>query len=205
MKLGKLVVFENGKSCSYCKQFNKVLASEEVKRFLSGCGAELVVADVSAGAKQYAALKKKYGFSGNYPGVYVVGGDGATLGKFTARGYTAKRLIEAVEKLCPCDNGSCADTSVCPACGGTGRVAAACLALMLAFCSACSTISVTVAPQPAGCATNALASAEQSSLSSSSNALANVTARTVGSVAVTVNMNTYKNITPVTDLTIPLK
>ena len=124
MKLDKVIVFENSKTCSYCKRLDPILAGDAFEAFLSDSGAELVKADAGTDPSVYGALKRKYGFSGEYPRVYAVNDAGKVLGNFLARNFTAAKLIAALEKLCPgcTDDGedapaddACADE--CPKCG----------------------------------------------------------------------------------------
>jgi hypothetical protein len=146
----KIVVFTDFTTCSYCKKIKPILYGTQFQTWLGQNRVQLISADRSADPNGYAALKRQWKFSGQYPTVYVVGDNGKQLARFVARSYTAAKLIAKIAPYCPgCSDGGgtapAAQTKTCPTCKGLGYVSA----LLLACLTLCGCVMTRAGYKPA--------------------------------------------------------
>ena len=149
MRIAKLYVFGNRKTCPLCcalsnprpakgktkTQTSGIFETAVFKAWLVSHGVEVIDCDQSdrdpAVVGNYAKYGKMVGDKpGSIPRIHVFSDEGKKLGWFLARGYTTASLLAKFEKMCPgcCDDGSCEDAPAkmkqCPTCKGKGEVPA---------------------------------------------------------------------------------
>ena len=145
MKIAKLYVFGNRKTCSFCRKLSNprpakgqttgIFETAVFKAWVASHGVEVIdcdKTDATAGVKgNYAKYYKAVGYKGgSWPQIFVFGDAGEKLGDFLARGFTTVTLLAKFDELCPgcCDGPGCDDTPVkmkqCPTCKGKGEVPA---------------------------------------------------------------------------------
>lgn len=121
---GIVYVYGDRKTCSLCRKLQPLVDSAVFKTGMAQMGLTIVLADASETPDVFKVVRTKYNREGGaYPKLIVVGSDTKRKGFFVARAtyvkpFTAERLVEMVQKLCPdCCDGNCGEPALCPTCG----------------------------------------------------------------------------------------
>lgn len=123
----QIVAMGDVTTCSRTRNFMPVHEGAEFNAWLSVNAVSFVYADRARAPGEYAAWRQRLGAPGSFPAVFVLV-DGAKVGKFSAAGYNAAKLIAKIKTYCgSCFGGGGTAPSVpsvpgvCPTCKGKKR------------------------------------------------------------------------------------